>query len=115
MGQSLFRPPTVKGWDGGRTWINAGTWLARHNALADVATAHRGDSDAVEVDLRLALGVPNSRGEVPRLVVGALLPDLDDAAYVQVLRAGAESCASVDEALALVTAAVLTSPEYHLV
>ncbi len=114
MGQSLFRPPSVKGWDGGRTWINAGTWLARHNALADVAAAHRGESDAVEVDLSVALGAAESRDEVAAMVVGNLVPDLDDPAYVNALRAGAESCESVDDALALVTAAVLTSPEYHL-
>jgi uncharacterized protein (DUF1800 family) len=33
MGQALFRPPTVKGWDGGRQWIDPGTYLARHNFL----------------------------------------------------------------------------------
>ena len=29
MGQELFAPPNVKGWDGERKWINAGTLLAR--------------------------------------------------------------------------------------
>lgn len=29
MGQSLFSPPSVKGWTGGRDWINASTLLAR--------------------------------------------------------------------------------------
>ncbi|MFQ5730773.1 MAG: DUF1800 family protein, partial [Planctomycetaceae bacterium] len=31
MGQSLFAPPNVKGWDGGKTWLNTATLLARHN------------------------------------------------------------------------------------
>lgn len=31
MGQSLLRPPNVKGWDGDRTWINAATLLARQH------------------------------------------------------------------------------------
>jgi uncharacterized protein (DUF1800 family) len=31
MGQVLFDPPTVKGWDGGRAWINTTTLLARYN------------------------------------------------------------------------------------
>ena len=31
MGQSLFEPPNVKGWDGGKTWLNTATLLARHN------------------------------------------------------------------------------------
>ncbi len=29
MGQELFGPPNVKGWDGERKWIHAGTWAAR--------------------------------------------------------------------------------------
>jgi uncharacterized protein (DUF1800 family) len=31
LGQSLFYPPSVKGWDGGRTWLNAQTLLFRQN------------------------------------------------------------------------------------
>ena len=31
MGQMLFAPPNVKGWDGGRTWISASTLLFRDN------------------------------------------------------------------------------------
>lgn len=31
MGQIPLDPPNVKGWDGGRTWINTATLLARYN------------------------------------------------------------------------------------
>lgn len=31
LGQDLFYPPNVKGWDGNRTWINASTLFARYN------------------------------------------------------------------------------------
>jgi uncharacterized protein (DUF1800 family) len=31
MGQTLFAPPSVKGWDGGPAWLNTATVLARHN------------------------------------------------------------------------------------
>lgn len=31
MGQDLFQPPNVKGWDGGRAWINASRLFARQN------------------------------------------------------------------------------------
>ena len=31
LGQDLFHPPNVKGWDGGAAWINANTLLTRHN------------------------------------------------------------------------------------
>jgi uncharacterized protein (DUF1800 family) len=33
MGQSLYFPPNVKGWDGGRAWINSSTLVARANAM----------------------------------------------------------------------------------
>jgi uncharacterized protein (DUF1800 family) len=31
LGQALFAPPNVKGWDGGKAWLNSATLLARHN------------------------------------------------------------------------------------
>ena len=31
MGQQLFAPPNVKGWEGGKAWLNTATVLARHN------------------------------------------------------------------------------------
>lgn len=31
LGQIVFRPPNVAGWDGGRAWINTNTLLARYN------------------------------------------------------------------------------------
>jgi len=31
MGQTLFAPPSVKGWDGGRAWISTSTLLFRYN------------------------------------------------------------------------------------
>lgn len=36
LGQGLFYPPNVKGWDGGRTWINSSTLLGRANVIGRV-------------------------------------------------------------------------------
>jgi uncharacterized protein (DUF1800 family) len=42
LGQRLFAPPSVKGWDGGPTWLNSNTLLMRHNlALALTSTEDR--------------------------------------------------------------------------
>jgi uncharacterized protein (DUF1800 family) len=39
LGQNLFNPPSVKGWDGGPTWLNGQTLLFRQNlALALTST-----------------------------------------------------------------------------
>jgi hypothetical protein len=37
MGQVLFYPPNVKGWDGGKAWINSQTVLTRENFANAVA------------------------------------------------------------------------------
>jgi len=36
VGQSLFFPPNVKGWDGGRAWINSATLLGRANLVHEL-------------------------------------------------------------------------------
>jgi uncharacterized protein (DUF1800 family) len=36
QGQELFAPPSVKGWDGGKTWLNSATLLERANWGNDV-------------------------------------------------------------------------------
>jgi len=40
LGQDLFAPPNVKGWDGGLNWITTATLLARYN---EAATLVQGD------------------------------------------------------------------------
>jgi hypothetical protein len=32
----LFYPPNVKGWDGGRSWINSSTLIGRANLVHDM-------------------------------------------------------------------------------
>ncbi len=39
MGQDLFNPPTVKGWDGGQEWLNSATVLERMNFAKTLAHA----------------------------------------------------------------------------
>ena len=41
MGQQLFQPPSVKGWDGGRSWINTATMFVRQNLLVYLVTGRR--------------------------------------------------------------------------
>ena len=79
MGQNLFHPPSVKGWDGGRAWINTATLFARQNVLAYLITGRqptgrnrRADDD---YDPRAALGPlagpgtsPDPRGIAARML-----------------------------------------------
>src|SRR4029077_6918534 len=76
LGQVLFAPPSVKGWDGGPAWLNAQTLLFRQNlALALTSTGdgrfgrrrdpvatlakHSKASDDEVVDFFLALFLQN--------------------------------------------------------
>ncbi len=36
IGQAVFYPPNVKGWDGGRSWINTSTLLGRSNLVGEL-------------------------------------------------------------------------------
>jgi uncharacterized protein (DUF1800 family) len=60
LGQDLFAPPNVKGWDGGLSWITTNNLLARYNEAATL----------VEGDLRPALSAfsnnPNLNRQVER-------------------------------------------------
>ncbi len=44
LGQDLFAPPNVKGWDGGLAWISTNTLLARYNQAAALA---QGDASVI--------------------------------------------------------------------
>ena len=43
MGQMLFYPPNVKGWDGGADWLNSDTMLTRENFARVVRELARRD------------------------------------------------------------------------
>lgn len=50
MGQSLFLPPSVKGWDGGRAWINTSTLFTRQNTLVYLLTGELAQNNTRFVD-----------------------------------------------------------------
>lgn len=98
MGQALFAPPSVAGWDGGTAWINTTTTLARSNAMLGlVGDARR--FDAGSLASRHGASAEPDRFFVELLLQDALAPDVrrrikGDAAEVARL--------------------VLTAPEYNL-
>jgi uncharacterized protein (DUF1800 family) len=50
MGQNIGYPPSVKGWDGGRSWINTSTLFVRQNVVAYLLTGRRVDGYPWEAD-----------------------------------------------------------------
>ncbi len=74
MGQEPINPPTVKGWDGGPTWINTSTMLARFNFINSLATTAQPNADP-DVLVRGAGGF-NAPRIVESLVSSALQDDV---------------------------------------
>jgi uncharacterized protein (DUF1800 family) len=74
MGQDLFNPPSVKGWDGGRAWVSTSTLFERFNFAASVTTA-RGPQGTSHIDPESAFsGVkPTNAAEMVDLAVAHLL------------------------------------------
>ena len=76
MGQDLFNPPSVKGWDGGKAWISTSTLFERFNFAASVTTARgpplRGpDADHGARGRRPPRGPPSGRRPPRRVARGA--------------------------------------------
>ncbi len=84
MGQQLFQPPSVKGWDGGRSWINTATLFVRQNIVVYLVTGRRPqgfdwspsemhyDSSHLFEHLRDAQGTLDSREAVRHIAAFAL-------------------------------------------
>ncbi|PKP96398.1 MAG: hypothetical protein CVT74_17160 [Alphaproteobacteria bacterium HGW-Alphaproteobacteria-13] len=126
MGQSLFFPPSVAGWEGGRSWINSSTLFARANALRYLLTGQpQGGDGAPDGDERydpapMIEGLDHRARAEPALLARELLnrtlcvettPEKEKAlaGYLRSL-AREDLSTAVAGALSLVTA----MPEYQL-
>lgn len=60
MGQQLFQPPNVRGWVGGRNWINASTLAARRQLVNTLFTPL--NEERLNADDKLALDAARAEG-----------------------------------------------------
>jgi uncharacterized protein (DUF1800 family) len=126
MGQDLLQPPNVKGWDGGRTWVNTNRIFLRYNGLADLLEGARRAGDRRGVDVvgllagkkfqnatevvdyltRCCLAAPPGPAKRQALVdyLGALPPCAEWAGHRQ----------EVNARLTALLVALMSSPEYQL-
>ncbi|MFI4881124.1 MAG: DUF1800 family protein [Phycisphaerales bacterium JB064] len=126
MGQSLFYPPSVAGWPGGRTWINTSTMFVRQNTLAFLLTGRKPsgrdaladrqayDPGPIVDELRDALDDGDDLHMVRSVLRYTLgrTPEHAEAALLEVLerRGGARDGEALRDMLLLVAA----MPEYQL-
>ena len=66
MGQELYNPPSVKGWEGGPAWISSNAWLARGRFAEYLASAP--DEDVLGPRLPLGRHVPLEEPDPRRYV-----------------------------------------------
>jgi uncharacterized protein (DUF1800 family) len=112
QGQDLFYPPNVKGWDGGKTWLNSTTVLERGNWVTDVVWGSP-DLGLKPFDVPAWAG---RQGVAPDKAAEALIDlllqgDLDGKARTLVLKAGADG---KPDGLRKALQLVLNCPEYQL-
>ena len=69
MGQVPFRPPSVKGWDGGAQWLNTQTMLARENFASSFMAA----PEMAQSGSWLTAGVPANANDATQRLVGTIL------------------------------------------
>jgi uncharacterized protein (DUF1800 family) len=72
-GQGLFFPPNVKGWDGGRAWINSSTILGRANMIARLIGDEKTRFGGVKLDEYLARQGADEPQQVVELLNNLLL------------------------------------------
>ncbi len=117
LGQAVFAPPNVKGWDGGSEWINSSTLVGRANlvwSLVGGSDSRYGNKAPLE---RLAAlqGISEPVAMARRLAELLLGQAPPDAVAVQLAAVAADNSFTDHRLrLARLVHAVATLPEYHL-
>lgn len=127
LGQALFAPPSVKGWDGGEAWLNGQTLLLRQNlALAITSTEDSRFSRRCDpVRLLRAHGRQNDEAVVAFLIDLFLQGDVTEGTHPRLIRYLHQAKESKiplywtrqdaeDHRLRAVTHLVLSLPEFQL-
>lgn len=116
LGQGVFYPPNVKGWDGGTDWINSATLLGR----ANLAWALVGGTDPrygakvnlpALVDRHFARTPAEQAAFLEELLLGARAAD---AIHVQLVALAGERSGGDQPRLARLVQAIATLPEYQV-
>lgn len=94
LGQDLFYPPNVKGWDGNRAWINANTLLLRYNAPPLILVASTKESAPESTMMQSADADPTMQQEA------APAPDMQAEAGMQMQPAADAKPATADQRMA---------------
>ncbi|HUY92859.1 MAG TPA: DUF1800 domain-containing protein [Pirellulales bacterium] len=114
LGQAVFFPPNVKGWDGGAAWINSSTLVGRANLVWNVVSDRDGRYNTrLALDCLPALSGLGDPAAISRRLADLLLAfPLPDAVYVQLAAVAADKISG--NQLARAVQAIATLPEFQL-
>jgi uncharacterized protein (DUF1800 family) len=114
LGQAVFFPPNVKGWDGGRTWINSSTVLGRANLVRRLMhggeTRFAGGSLADVVDRHASASPAESADWLLETLLAMPAPETAREKVVELLAEGRSRPERLADAVHLIS----TLPEFHL-
>ena len=115
LGQRPFYPPNVKGWDGGRTWINSSTLLGRANLVRQILTddsSKFGGGDLESLTNRNGVKAPK---DIVQWLLDALLAvEVQDNVREQLTRLASEQQIATSKRISNVIHAISTLPEFQL-
>lgn len=113
LGQGLFYPPSVKGWDGGRTWINSSTLLGRSNFIRRLLENEKTRFDRGSLTEYLAsIDVKTPAKLIDFLQQSLFAVPIPTAARERILAVASDG--SRDRRFLNTVHAVCTLPEFHL-
>lgn len=113
LGQDVFEPPTVKGWDGGRLWISSTSMLQRANFAAELATGNRLGTIPVEA-LWNSVSASDPEAIVRHFADLLLNRDLESDVTARLVAFLNQSEGSREQRLRGVVQLVMTMPEFQL-
>lgn len=113
LGQDVFEPPNVKGWEGGRNWIHSATMLHRANYVAELVY---GDRYATVFDPgTFPLAGLESPAELTDYFVELLLArDIAEGFREELIRAAKANNTKADRVRTVVHL-LMTAPEFQLI
>ena len=113
LGQALFYPPNVKGWDGGRQWINSATLVGRINLVAKLLDANLEFSGGTESGLDRLHNISTMEEAIDRAQTLMLAVELDQDQRVQLVKLLTNSAGNRSKLLQAIKA-LSTMAEFQL-
>lgn len=117
LGQGVFYPPNVKGWDGGAEWINSATLVARANLVWALVSGSEGRyTGKIALERLSALqGIDSPAETVRRLLDVLLAAPVPEAVIVQLTSLASDDAQGDRRGrLARLVHAICTLPEFQV-